>query len=93
MLYDFDLLVEKLNSDKMIDAINFKINLKTKSMLGIKPCEKCQFIRLVNYIIKKKSMLGIKPCEKCQFIGLVNSIIEYIIILYLAVKSMHIKNK
>ena len=57
MFYDFDPLVEKLNSDKMIDTINFKINLKTKSMLGIEPCEKCQFIRLVNSIIKNKSIL------------------------------------
>ena len=52
MFYDFDPLVEKLTCDKMIDTINFRINLKSTSMLGIKSCEKCQFIGLANSIIE-----------------------------------------
>ena len=60
MFNDFDPRVDKQNSDKMIDTINFKINLKTKSMLGIKPCEQCVFIRLVNSINKKEEHVGYK---------------------------------
>ena len=46
----FGPFVEKLNFDTMPNLINFRTNIKTKSILSIAPCKKSCIIKLYDII-------------------------------------------